>query len=171
MASNFTWQQLENRVLKTRRKNPEKIKSTQAAANLRPREPGYLGRASPRSRAAWVARPRARQARAAWVVRPGARATQAAKLRRPGFRRGVWFFLGFFFVFIFFFFFSFWHWFQFCWYCCFVIYRLINRVFKTRFSSSRHVEYDVTSDVNRPWKSSIKDSIYRSKSSLLYSNC
>ena len=114
-------------------------------------------------RAACVAQPRSRDpGRAAWVARPEV-------------RRGVWFFLGFFFVFVFFFFFfpfgSDFIFAGFCWCYCFVIYRFINRVFKTRFSSSRHVEYDATSDVNKPWKSSLKDSIYRSKSSLLYSNC
>ena len=48
---------------------------------------------------------------------------------------------------------------------------IINRVFKTRFSSSPHVENNATSDVIRPWKSSSKDSIYGSKSSLLDLNC
>ena len=48
---------------------------------------------------------------------------------------------------------------------------IINRVFKTRFSSSPHVENNATSSVIRPWKSSPKDSIYGSKSSLLDSNC
>ena len=141
-----------------------------AAQVMRPGSHG-LGRAT------WVARPGSREsqisrglgratrlvwpgARAAWVAWPEARTTQAARLTRLEVRCGVWFFLGFFFVFVFFFFFSFWLWFHFCWCCCFVIYSLINRVFKTWFSSSRHVEYDATSDVNRPWKSS-----------LLYSNC
>ena len=40
--------------------------------------------------------------------------------------------------------------FFFCRGCCFVIYGLINRVFKTRFSSGRHVKNDATSDVSRP---------------------
>ena len=35
---------------KDKEKNPEKIRSTQVAANLKPREPGGLGRASPRPR-------------------------------------------------------------------------------------------------------------------------
>ena len=48
---------------------------------------------------------------------------------------------------------------------------IINRVFKTRFSSSPHVENNATSDVIRLWKSSSKDSIYGSKSSLLDLNC
>ena len=47
----------------------------------------------------------------------------------------------------------------------------INRVFKTRFSSGRHMENDATSNVIRPRKSGLKDSIYGSKSSLLYSSC
>ena len=47
----------------------------------------------------------------------------------------------------------------------------INQVLETRFSSGHHVEKDVTSDVIRPWKSSLKDSIYRPKSSLLDSSC
>ena len=72
---------------------------------------------------------------------------------------------------VFFFFFSFWLWFLFCWCCCFVIYGLINRVSKTRFPCGRHVEKDITSDVIRPWKSSLKDSIYRLKLSLLDSSC
>ena len=53
----------------------------------------------------------------------------------------------------------------------FFIYGLINLVFKTRFSSGRHMENDATSNVIRPRKSSLKDSIYGSKSSLLYSSC
>ena len=48
---------------------------------------------------------------------------------------------------------------------------IINQVFKTRFSSGPHVKNNATSDVIRPWKSILKDSIYGSKSSLLYSNC
>ena len=47
----------------------------------------------------------------------------------------------------------------------------VNQVLKTRFSSGRHVENDATSDVIRPWKSSLEDSIYRSKSTLLDSSC
>ena len=70
----------------------------------------------------------------------------------------------------FFFFFSFWLWFLF-WLVLFLYIWALNRVFKTRFSSGQHVENDATSDVIRPWKSSLKDSIYCSKSSLLYSNC
>ena len=46
----------------------------------------------------------------------------------------------------------------------------LNRVFKTRFLNGQHVENDATSDVIRPWKSSLKDSIYGSKSSVLDSN-
>ena len=53
----------------------------------------------------------------------------------------------------------------------FFIYGLINLVFKTRFSSGRHMENDATSNVIRLRKSSLKDSIYGSKSSLLYSSC
>ena len=108
-------------------------------------------------RAACVAQPRSRDpGRAAW-----------------GSPRGLIFF-GFFLRLRFFFFFpsgSDFIFAGFCWCYCFVIYRFINRVFKTRFSSSHHVKYDATSNVNKPWKSSLKDSIYRSKSSLLYSNC
>ena len=70
----------------------------------------------------------------------------------------------------FFFFFSFWLWFLF-WLVLFWYIWALNRVFKTRFSSGQHVENDATSDVIRPWKSSLKDSIYCSKSTLLYSNC
>ena len=47
----------------------------------------------------------------------------------------------------------------------------LNRVFKTRFLNGQHVENDATSDVIRPWKSSLKNSIYGSKSSVLDSNC
>ena len=74
-----------------RRKNPEKIKSTQAAANLRPREPGCLGRASPKSRAA---RGRATQAAQdlgltqAWPRDPG-RSTWATQPRPHGLRRAA----------------------------------------------------------------------------------
>ena len=68
-----------------------------------------------------------------------------------------------------FFFFPFWLWFLFL-LVLFSYTWTLNRVFKTRFSSGQHVENDATSDVIRPWKSSLKDSIYCSKSSLLYSN-
>ena len=91
---------------------------------------------------------------------------------RPGW---VWFFLASFLRLrlhlFFFFFFSFWLWFLFCWCCCFVIYGLINRVSKTWFSSGRHMKNDATSDVIRPWKLSLKNSIYRSKLSLRDSSC
>ena len=47
----------------------------------------------------------------------------------------------------------------------------INRVLKTRFSGGCHMEKDATSDVIRPWKSSLWVSIYRTKSSLKDSRC
>ena len=71
--------------------------------------------------------------------------------------------------FLFIFFFPFWLWFLFL-LVLFSYTWALNRVFKTRFSSGQYVENDATSDVIRPWKSSLKDSIYCSKSSLLYSN-
>ena len=48
-----------------------------------------------------------------------------------------------------------WSFFKFFW--------IVNRVLKTRFSSGRHVENDATSDMIRPWKSSLKESIYMPK--------
>ena len=124
----------------------------------------------------WVAWPRPREPRLrTWVAR---RATQVARpgsgdlgSRDPGARSGSrnpgarLLLLCFFF-----FFFSFWLWFLF-WLVLFWYIWALNWVFKTRFSSGQHVENDATSDVIRPWKSSLKDSIYCSKSSLLDSNC
>ena len=133
--------------------------------------------ARPRARATQVARPGLRDpGRSACVVKPRSRGvaqprsrslghvTQAAGLTQPrscepGFISSSWSF-----------FFSFWLWFLFLLVLFCYIWAL-NRVFKTRFSSGRHVENDVTSDVIRPWKSSLKVSIYGSKSSLLYSIC
>ena len=189
MASFFTWWLLENWVSKTRFINQKNLKKSKSQAQPQPHRIGSDQRekesdqregdqiregekelAWPAShgpgRAACVARPGARVAR---LARPRARAARLARfgLAQPG-SRGLRFATGsdFFWVFpssssfYFFIFLSFWLWFHFCWCCCFVIYSLINRVFKTWFSSSRHVEYDATSDVNRPWKSI-----------LLYSNC
>ena len=86
------------------------------------------------------------------------RAAQAARLARPGAHTAWVVGLGlaqpgwsdFFSVQSFFFFFPCGSDFFFCRGCCFVIYGLINRVFKTRFSSGRHVKNDATSDVSRP---------------------
>ena len=39
---------------------------------------------------------------------------------------------------------------------CLKFFWIINRVLKTRFSSSRHMENNATSDVIRSWKSSLK---------------
>ena len=46
-----------------------------------------------------------------------------------------------------------------------------NRVLETRFPCGRYVEKYATSDMIRPWKSSLWDSIYWPKSSLLDSRC
>ena len=49
--------------------------------------------------------------------------------------------------------------------------RVVNRVLKTRFSCGHHVKKYATLDHIRPWKLSLKDSIYRPKSSLIDSRC
>ena len=186
MASFFTWWLLENWVSKTRFINQKNL-SLKRSLNLtgsdqirerksQIREKETKSERERKSshglrRTAQVVRPASRDLGLAWpslhdlgLSRPG---LHDLGLAQPG-SRGLRFAGGsdFFWVFsssssfYFFIFLSFWLWFHFCWCCCFVIYSLINRVFKTWFSSSRHVEYDATSDVNRPWKSI-----------LLYSNC
>ena len=65
-------------------------------------------------------------------------------------------------------------WFDLVRWCCawdLNFFWFINRVLETRFSSGHHVEKDATSNVIRPWKSSLKESIYRPKLSLLDSSC
>ena len=49
--------------------------------------------------------------------------------------------------------------------------RVVNRVLETRFSCGHHMKKYATLDHIRPWKSSLKDSIYRPKSSLIDSRC
>ena len=179
------WQELENRVFKTRfiiQKNfknlqslkhsltsPDRIKSEREIVRSERGRPykrerksqiregeKEIARARP-GRATWgLGDPgRATQVTPAWVVRP-----RPPGSRNPGARL----------LLLRFFFFSFWLWFLF-WLVLFWYIWALNRVFKTRFSSGQHVENDATSDVIKPWKSSLKDSIYCSKSSLLDSNC
>ena len=49
--------------------------------------------------------------------------------------------------------------------------RVGNRVLETRFPCGCHVEKYITLDHIRPWKSSLKDSIYKPKSTLIDSRC
>ena len=172
---------LENRVLKTWfiiQKNfknhpslkhspisPDRIRSERESDQIRERVRLERGRPDKRERKsqirerekeiAWVARPRPREPRCATQVHDLGCATQGRDL-------GLFLVLRFFF--------SFWLWFLFLLVLFCYIWAL-NRVFKTQFSSGQHVENDATSDVIRPWKSSLKDSIYGSKSSLLDSSC
>ena len=130
MASFFTWWPLENWVSKTRFINQKNLKKFKSQAQPQPHRIGSDQRekesdqregdqiregekelawpashgpgcaacvARPGARVARLARPRARAARLAW---PGARTAWVA---RPEVRRGVWFFLGFFFDVFFFF--------------------------------------------------------------------
>ena len=134
MASFFTWWPLENWVSKTRFINQKNLKKSKSQAQPQPHRIGSDQRekesdqregdqiregekelAWPAShgpgraacvarlgaRVARLARPRAHTAR---LARPGARTAWVA---RPEVRRGVWFFLGFFFVFVFLFFYFF----------------------------------------------------------------
>ena len=129
---------LENRVLKTwfiiqkNFKNHPSLKHCLTGMDqIRERVKSERGRPDKRERE------RDRVGRAAWVARP---------------RCATWVY---FFFFIFFFFFSyFWLWFLF-WLVLFCYIWVLNRVFKTRFSSGQHVENDATSDVIRLWKSSL----------------
>ena len=178
MSHYFPRGPLENRVLKTRFIIQKNFKNLQVPSTTSPHRIGSdqiiervrseRGRPDKRERnsqiregekeIAWVARPGFAQPRSrTWVARP--------KLREP--RSHTW--VAVFFC-VFFFFFSFWLWFLF-WLVLFWYIWALNRVFKTRFSSGQHVENNATSDVIRPWKSSLKDSIYCSNSSLLDSNC
>ena len=131
-------------------------------------------------RATWVVRPRPRdlgctiQATRPGLRDPGraslGRTAQAARLAQPRPLDQGRASLGLFLLLRLFFFSSFWLWFLFLLVLFWYIWAL-NRVFKTQFLGGRHVENDTTSDVIRPWKSSPKDSIYGSKSSLLDSSC
>ena len=179
------WRELENRVYKTRfiiQKNlknlpslkhsltsPDRIRS-ERESQIRERETiSERGRPDKRERKSQIREgekeiARARPGRGTWGSRDPSHAAQAAGLARPrscepGFISSSSFF-----------FFPLWLWFLFL----LVLFCYIwawNRVFKTRFSSGQHVKNDVTSDVIQPWKSSLKDSIYSSKSSLLDSSC
>ena len=175
----------------TRSDHRERVRSKRGRPDKRERKSQIregekeIARARP-GRATWVAwpgarvtqvarptQPRSRQPRSRdlGLVQPGAHAAQAAELAQPRPRDLGRANVGLFLLLRLFFFFSFWLWFLFLLVLLFCYIWALNRVFKTRFSSGRHVKNDATSDVIRPWKSSLKDSIYGSKSTLLNSNC
>ena len=118
----------------------------------------------PRQRAAWVACDLGEKNPSNTL--PRSRTTQAAHDSGRALPR---FLSSGFFWFFFFFFFS-----EFSLICSrfFSIFiRVVNQVLETRFLCGRHMEKYATLDHIKPWKSSLKDLIYRPKSSLLDSRC